>query len=66
LDAGGEELLTGFAEALTVRSTIQLALGVIMGRDDVTAEAAYLALRLRAAKTGIGLLAAASNVVVSR
>jgi hypothetical protein len=66
LDAGGEELLAGFAEALTVRSTIQLALGVIMGRDDVTAEAAYLTLRLRAAEAGIGLLKAASNVIVSR
>jgi AmiR/NasT family two-component response regulator len=49
-----------------VRSTIQLALGVIMGRDDVTAEAAYLALRLHAAETGIGLLEAASNIIVSR
>jgi hypothetical protein len=64
LDAGGEELLEGFAEALTVRSTIQLALGVIMSRDHVTAETAYLTLRLRAAETGIGLLTAASGVIV--
>ncbi len=30
LDAGGEELLTGFAEALGARSTIQLALGSVV------------------------------------
>lgn len=65
LDAGGEELLAGFAEALTVRATIQLALGVIMGRHHMTAEDAYLRLRLQAADTGIPLLAAANAVIVS-
>jgi hypothetical protein len=66
LDAGGAELLAGFAEALTVRSTIQLALGIIMGRDNVTAEAAYLTLRLHGADNGIGLLTAASDIIASR
>lgn len=65
LDAGGEELLAGFAEALTVRATIQLALRVIMARHHGTADDAYLRLRLQAADTGISLLAAANTVIVS-
>lgn len=66
LGAGGEDLLAGYAEALTVRSTIQLALGIIMGRDELTAEAANLTLRLHAAETGIGLRTAASNIIAGR
>ena len=66
LDAGDAELLAGFAQALMVRSTIQLAVGVIMGRDDLTAEAAYLTLRLHAADIGTGLLTAASDIIGSR
>jgi hypothetical protein len=63
LDAGGEELLAGFAEALTVRGTIQLAIGVIMGRDHITAGDAYLQLRLHAADSGVSLLTAATTVI---
>jgi hypothetical protein len=63
LDAGGEELLAGFAEALSVRSTIQLALGIIMGRIHGTAAEAYVQLRLHAADAGTSLLAAATTVV---
>jgi hypothetical protein len=63
LDAGGEELLAGFAEALTVRATIQLALGAIMARTRSSAENAYLRLRLHAANTGISLLTAANTVI---
>jgi hypothetical protein len=63
LDAGGKELLAGLAEALTVHATIQLALGVIMGRDHTTAEDAYLKLRLRAAATGVSLLTAATTAI---
>jgi len=63
LDPGGVELLSGFAEALTVRGTIQLALGMIMGRTDRGAEDAYLALRLHAADTGVSLLTAANRVI---
>jgi hypothetical protein len=66
LDAGGEELLAGFAEALTVRATIQTALGVIMGRTHITAEGAYLRLRLHAAGTGISLLTAANTLVITQ
>jgi hypothetical protein len=63
LDAGGEELLAGFAEALSVRSTIQLALGIIMGGTHGTAEDAYVQLRLHAADTGTSLLDVATAVV---
>ena len=66
VDSGSAELLDGFATALQLRSTIQLALGVIMGRDGLTAEAAYLTLRLHAAETGTGLLTAAINVIANR
>jgi hypothetical protein len=52
LGEGGTELLTGFAEALTVHSTIQLALGIIMGRAGITNDDAYLELRLRAIDCG--------------
>ena len=63
LDAGGEELLAGIAGALTVRATIQTALGVIMGRSPASAGDAYLKLRLYAADTGVCLSAAASTIV---
>ena len=63
LDPGGEELLAGFAEALAVRATIQLALRVIMGRANSTAEDAYVQLRAYAANTGVPLLTAANGVI---
>ncbi len=66
LDAGGEELLTGFAEALATRSTIQLALGIIMGRTGTSANDAYIELRLRAADAGVALLTAAETVIAQR
>jgi hypothetical protein len=64
LDAGGEELLSGFAESLAFRSTIQLALGIIMNRTGATTWDAYIKLRLRAAETGVSLLTAAEAVIV--
>jgi hypothetical protein len=66
LDAGGEELLTGFAEALAARSTIQLALGIIMGQSGTSAKDAYIELRLRAADAGVALLTAAETVIAQR
>ncbi|MEV6632664.1 hypothetical protein AB0M54_18135 [Actinoplanes sp. NPDC051470] len=44
---GGEELLTGFAEALAARSTIRPALGIITGHTGTPAKDAYIDLRLR-------------------
>jgi hypothetical protein len=66
LDAGGEELLTGFAEALAARSTIQLALGIIMGQSGTSAQDAYVELRLRSADAGVALLTAAETVIAPR
>jgi hypothetical protein len=63
LDAGSEELLTGFAESLAVRSTIQLAIDIMRGGTDATARDAYIRLRLQAAETGTSLLAAAETVI---
>ncbi|MFD1364472.1 ANTAR domain-containing protein [Actinoplanes sichuanensis] len=63
LDSGSVELLTGFAEALSVRATIRLAIAVIMRASAVGADEAYLRLRLEAAGAGIGLLAAANSVI---
>jgi len=66
LDAGGDELLTGFAEALAARSTIQLALGIIMGHTGTSATDAYIELRLRAANAGVSLLTTAETVIARR
>jgi ANTAR domain-containing protein len=66
LDAGGEELLSGFAEALAARSTIQLALGIIMGEGGTSAKDAYIELRLRAANAGVSLLTTAETVITHR
>jgi hypothetical protein len=62
-DPGGEELLTGCAEALTVRSTIQLAIGIVMSSNQLTAGDAYVQLRLAAADAGTSLLAAANTMI---
>jgi hypothetical protein len=66
LDAGGDELLTSFAEALAARSTIQLALGIVMGHTGTPAKDAYIALRLRAADAGVSLLTTAETVITER
>jgi hypothetical protein len=63
LDAGTEELLAGLADALSVRATIQLAVGAIMQRTASTAEVAYLKLRVHAAGKGIPLVDAARTLV---
>jgi hypothetical protein len=63
LDSGGAELLAGFAEAMTLRATVQRALGMIMAREYITPADAYARLRLHAADTGVTLLAAATDVI---
>jgi hypothetical protein len=59
LDGGGEELVAGFAEALAVRATIQLALAMV---EDGAGDP-YLNLRLRAVDQGVPLLDAATAVI---
>ncbi|WIM98582.1 hypothetical protein ACTOB_002186 [Actinoplanes oblitus] len=63
LDDGGHELVTGFAEALSVRATIQLAVELVATRAGRGTSNAYLDLRLDAADKGISLLAAATAVI---
>jgi hypothetical protein len=63
LSEGGTELLTGFAEALTVHSTIQLALGLIMSRAGIANDDAYVDLRSRAVDSRISLLTAANSII---
>jgi AmiR/NasT family two-component response regulator len=55
--------LAGFAEALTVRATVQCALGLIVEREYITAGDAYVRLRLQAADAGVSLLTAATKVI---
>jgi hypothetical protein len=62
-DPGAAELIEGFAEALAVRASIQLALGVIMTGRRCPAADAYVALRLRAAAAGTDLAAAAAALI---
>lgn len=64
LDAGGEELLAGFAEALSVRATIQLALAMIGKTEPDGTGEAYPQLRLHAAGQGVSLLNAANDIVL--
>ncbi|BCY11779.1 hypothetical protein [Actinoplanes sp. L3-i22] len=66
LDAGGEELVAGFLQALSVRETIQFALVLIAASDRVETDAAYLRLRLRAAEQGVSLPEAAGTVITAR
>ncbi|MEU4688990.1 hypothetical protein [Actinoplanes sp. NPDC023714] len=58
LDAGGEELVNGLAEAQCVRETIQLALTLMEEDGD-----AYARLRLAAAEQGVSLLTAATRLI---
>jgi hypothetical protein len=55
VDEGSRQLLTGIAAAFQLRDLIQQALGAIIAREHITAEAAYLALRTKAAETGATL-----------
>lgn len=66
LDAGGVELLQGFAEAQSVRATIQLAIATIKARTQASANDAYVALRLHAADIGLPLPDAAHSIVQQR
>ncbi|GAA4949301.1 ANTAR domain-containing protein [Actinoplanes utahensis] len=55
IDDGARQLLTGLARALSVRATIQQAVGVLMARNGRDAAERYRRLRLRAAETGSSL-----------
>jgi AmiR/NasT family two-component response regulator len=57
---GSQQLLTGITAAFQIRDLIQQALGVIMARQQVTAQTAYLILRTTAADTGATMLETAT------
>jgi hypothetical protein len=66
LDVGGEELINGFAEALSVRATIQLALELMNQGAGPAAMNAYAKLRLDAVNQGTSLSAAATALITRR
>ena len=63
LDPGARQLVDGLVGALALRARIQLALGVIMATEHVSADAAYAILRSQAATTALSLAAAAERVL---
>ena len=63
LDEGGEELVTGYARALAVRATIQLAIEVIRAQNHCGRDDAYLSLCIQAAEAGTGLGETAAALV---
>jgi hypothetical protein len=62
-DPGAEELLAGYAGALSVRATIQFALDVLAGSDTDRTDDAYTELCARAVEAGTPLSAAAAGVL---
>jgi hypothetical protein len=65
LDEGGWELVTGYAEALSIRATIRLSLSIIMKGLHCGADDAYLALCIRAGEAGTDL-ARAADLLLTR
>jgi hypothetical protein len=65
LDAGSAELVAGLSGAFAGRAVIQQAIGVVMAGTHSTADAAYTALRLRAAATGRTLTDTAAAAVTT-
>jgi hypothetical protein len=65
-DGGAAALAAGLAGALQVQALIQQAIGTVIADDHGSADAAYLALRLRAADKGISLVDVASAVLAER
>ena len=63
LDDGGQELVTGYAEALTVRATVRLAIELIRADNRCSADDAYLSLCIRAGDAGTGLAEAAAALI---
>jgi hypothetical protein len=63
MDAGGLELVAGYTEALDIRATIRLAIGLIMTRNDCGADDAYLSLCIQAGDAGTDLADAAAALV---
>ena len=63
VEEGSKQFLSGIAAAFQTRAVIQQALGVIMGRQGVSADAAYLHLRMTAVQTGATLVDTATVII---
>jgi hypothetical protein len=63
LDDGSAALVSGLIGAFAVRDVIQQAIGIILAEQHRSTDAAYLALRLRAAETGQTLIDTATAVI---
>ena len=63
LDQGGRELVAGYAEALSVRATIQRALKLTRDENGCSREDAYLSLCIRAGEAGTDLGQAAAALI---
>jgi hypothetical protein len=63
LDAGGRELVAGYAEALSIRATVQLAIELIRAENRCSTDDAYLSLCIRAAQAGTDLAEAAAALI---
>jgi hypothetical protein len=63
LDEGGRDLVTGYAEALSVRATIQLAIELIRTDNRCGTDDAYLSLCIRAGDAGTDLAEAATTLI---
>ncbi|MFC3737730.1 GAF and ANTAR domain-containing protein [Paractinoplanes deccanensis] len=63
LDAGGEELVAGYAAALDVRATIKLAVRLIGAARECGPDEAYLVLCARAEEAGTDLADVAADLV---
>jgi hypothetical protein len=63
LDAGGRELVTGYAGALRVRATVRLAIELIRADNRCSTDDAYLSLCIRAGDAGTDLAEAATALI---
>jgi hypothetical protein len=63
LDAGGRELVTGYAEALNVRATVRLAIELIRADNRCSTDDAYVSLCIRAGDAGTDLAEAATALI---
>jgi hypothetical protein len=63
LDPGGRELVTGYAESLSIRAGIRLAIEIIKTSSRCSTQDAYLSLCVRAGEAGTDLAAAATTLI---
>jgi len=58
--------VTGYAEALSIRATVQLAIEISRRENHCSAEDAYLSLCIQAGAAGTDLAEAATTVISQR